>query len=194
MLPLFLAASLTLAQAGWEETARDNGCVFYKATTTEADGVQPVRATCDWPIKPKTLHRLLDKVEDHDLYFSGITKCNLIGHEGAVARTWQLHETPGMSAREVVLDMETTVIDGGWRFAWTKAADQSHNTGGGVEIELNTGMWEVTDNGQGGSKVVYELRYKPGGNVPGFMVRWFQGSGMQSLIGELRTYAKANPG
>jgi len=194
MLTLFLAASLTAAHAGWEETARDNGCVFYKSTTTEADGAQPVRATCDWPIQPKTLHRLLDKVEDHDLYFSGITKCNLIREDGAVARTWQLHETPGLSAREVVLDMETTDIEGGWRFTWTKAADQSHNTGGAVEIALNTGKWEVTDNGSGGSKVVYELRYKPGGSVPGFMVRWFQGSGMQSLIGELRTYAKAHPG
>ena len=193
MLPLILAGSLTVAHAGWEETARDNGCVFYKSTTTETGGAQPVRATCDWPVPPKTLHRLLDKVEDHDLYFSGITKCNLVSREGTVARTWQLHETPGLSPREVVLDMETMAIDGGWRFSWTKASDQSHNSGGGVEIALNTGKWEVTDNGSGGSKVVYELRYQPGGKVPGFMVRWFQGAGMQSLIGELRSFAEAQP-
>jgi hypothetical protein len=186
VIALLLATSI--ASAGWEETDRDNGCVFFKATATEASGAQPVRAECDWPVPPKTLHHMLGKIADHDLYFSNISKCEPVS--GHPTWTWQLHETAGISPREVVLEMGEEDIAGGKRFTWTKAGDQSTNSGAGVEIALNTGMWEITDNGSGGAKVVYELRYLPGGKVPGFMVRWFQGAGMQSFIGELRTYAE----
>ena len=81
-------------------------------------------------------------------------------------------------------------IPGGKRFTWTKAPDQGTNSGAGVEIALNTGKWEVTKNTDGGSRVIYELRYLPGGRVPGFLVRWFQGTGMKLFVGELRSHAE----
>ena len=40
--------------------------------------------------------------------------------------------------------------------------------------------------------MVYELRYDPGGSVPGFVVRWFQGSGVRTLVGELRSWAESH--
>lgn len=188
MLALLLAA--TVAHAGWVETDRSDGCVFYKAADVEADGVQPLRAECDWEVDPAVLKRLLAKVEDHDMYFSGVAKCNMLSQTGRKAQTWQLHETPGLSPREVVLDMETVDIEGGQRFVWEKAADQSHNSGAGVEILLNQGKWEITDGPGGGSHVVYEARYLAGGRVPGLVVRWSQGSGVQRLVLELKSYAE----
>jgi hypothetical protein len=188
MLALLMVA--TVAHAGWVETDRTDGCVFYKAAETEAGGVQPLRAECDWKVEPAVLQRLLGQVEDHDMYFSGVAKCNLLSESGRKAQTWQLHETPGLSPREVVLDMETVDIEGGQRFTWKKAADQSHNSGAGVEIPLNQGKWEITAGAGGGSHVVYELRYLAGGRVPGLVVRWFQGSGVQALVLELKSYAE----
>lgn len=186
MLSLLLLS--TTALAGWVELDRGNGCVFYKSDSLEGSGVQPVRAECDWPVEPGVLHRLLRKSADHDLYFASISKCEPVPDHPD--RVWQLHESPGIAPREVVLQVSEVDVPGGKRFSWEKANDQSMNSGRGVEVPVDSGFWEITDNGLGGSKVVYELRYLPGGHAPAFMVRWFLGTGMQTFIGELRRYAE----
>jgi hypothetical protein len=188
MLALILAAAV--AHAGWEETDRKGGCVFFKASAPEASGALPLRAECDWAVEPKTLQHLLGRAADHDLYFNGITKCEELARSGATTTVWQLHENPGITSREVVIDLTESDIVGGKRYAWDLAADQSHNSGQSVAIPLNKGMWEVTDKGDGTSHVVYELRYLAGGKVPGFMVRWFQGAGVQAVVLELKAYAE----
>ena len=186
MYALLFASNI--AFAGWEELDRDNGCVFFRASEPDAQGVLPVRAECDWPIEPRTLHHLLGRFADHDLYFSSIVKCEPVpGHPD---RVWQLHESSGIPQREVVLQMGKEDIPGGKRFTWTRAEDQSMNSGRGVEVPVDSGFWEVVDNGSGGSTIRYELRYLPGGYAPPFMVRWFLGSGMQVFVGQLRSYAE----
>ena len=102
---------------------------------------------------------------------------------------YQLHKASGISDREIFLVLAHEDIAGGKRFTWTKAPVQE-GMKGNVEIEVDTGKWEVTAAPGGGSKVVYELRYAAGGSVPSFMVRWFQGAGIQALLGELRAYAE----
>lgn len=188
MLALFLIS--TLAHAGWEETGRKGGCVFYKSETVEPSGAQPLRAECDWPVEPKSLQHLLSRAADHDLYFTTITKCEELARSGNTTTVWQLHENPGVTSREVVIDLTEEDIPGGKRFAWERAADQSHNSGQSVTVPLNTGKWEVTDKGDGTSHVVYELRYLAGGKLPAFLVRWFQGAGLQNVVLDMRAYAE----
>ena len=66
--------------------------------------------------------------------------------------------------------------------------------GSGRRGSVDSGFWEVVDNGSGGSTIRYELRYLPGGYAPPFMVRWFLGSGMQVFVGQLRSYAEKHAG
>ena len=56
--------------------------------------------------------------------------------------------------------------------------------------DQDDGGWTVIPDPRGGVRVEYDLLYDPGGSVPGFVVRWFQGSGFVQLVGEMRTAAK----
>ncbi|MFZ5477774.1 MAG: hypothetical protein ACOZNI_13445 [Myxococcota bacterium] len=178
-----------VALAGWTPNGSENGCTFFLG---DVEGkVQPVRAECDWPIAADELHRLIAATGDHDLYFSAVESCDVIGKSGDKEVATQVHVASGISDREVVLLFGKEPLPGGMRYTWTKSPDQTAAKRGLVPVAVDTGKWEITST-PGGSHVVYELRYDAGGSVPGFLVRWFQGSGLKTLIGELRTWAETH--
>jgi hypothetical protein len=102
----------------------------------------------------------------------------------------QVHVATGMSDRGATVHYTTEAIAGGTRYAWRLAASQKATDL--VPCKLDTGLWEVTANANGTAHVVYELRYDPGGSVPGFLVRWFQGPGTKTLVGELKRWVETH--
>lgn len=179
---------VTSALAGWTKNAEENGCTFYIG---ELRGkYAPVRAECEWPIPAEKLQQLVAKNGDHDLYFSSVAESTVVGPApGGGDLVYQRHQASGISDREIMVVMKAEPIDGGMRYSWTRAADQSRVTGEHVPCLVDDGKWEVSPSATG-SKVVYELYYDPGGSVPTFLVRWFQGSGTRTLVGELRKWAE----
>ncbi len=180
---------VAIASAGWTANGSENGCNFFLGSVEGK--VQPVRAECDWPIPADKLHTLVAKVAEHDRYFSAVSVCDVTGTQGAQTVAIQVHEASGISDREVVLLFGEESISGGKRYTWTMSPDQSAAQRGMVAVALDTGKWEISSTPTG-SHVVYELRYDAGGSVPGFLVRWFQGSGLRTLVGELRTWAETH--
>jgi len=177
---MLVGLMLSVAWAdGWTESTKSDGCTFYIGP--RQGEFSPVRAVCDWDIPAATLQGVVSKLDAHDDYFSSVARAEKLPD----GRYRQVHQASGISDREVILDMGATPIDGGMRYWWKKASDQSALTGSNVEAIVDTGKWEVSDNGRGGSAVVYELMYDPGGSVPGFLVRWFQTSGTQELVKQL---------
>ena len=168
----------------WTETAQSDGCTFY--TGPRSGNYSPVRVICEWDVPAETLHGLIAILDAHDQYFSSVS----VAERLPSGRYRQVHQASGISDREVILEMGSALIEGGVRYWWHKADDQSELTGNNVETVVDTGKWEITANG-GGSRVVYELLYDPGGSVPSFVVRWFQTSGTQLLLHELLLQAQA---
>lgn len=177
---VFVGAALA---GSWTESAQSDGCTFYVGPR---DGdYSPVRAVCAWDVPAETLHGLIAVFDQHNRYFSSVSQSERLPS----GRYRQVHQASGIADREVILEMGTSLIDGGVRYWWHKADDQSELTGDNVETVVDTGKWEITADGNG-SRVVYELLYDPGGSVPGFVVRWFQTSGTQLLLNELLTQAQ----
>jgi hypothetical protein len=185
MLALLIVSS---ALAGWTVDHQTADCTFSKGVP-EGD-VLPLRAECDWPIEPTKLQGLLTKIDDHNLYFSSVSVSRVVASQAGEHNVYQVHVATGISDREAMLIYGEEEIPGGRRFTWRVNPDQSGITGEKVRLEVDTGKWEITEGAGGGSHVVYELRYDAGGSVPGFVVRWFQGSGVRTLVGELRSYAE----
>ncbi|MFT4978347.1 MAG: hypothetical protein ACI8S6_004255 [Myxococcota bacterium] len=184
---MLLGLMVTSALAGeWTQSAEEHGCTFYLGV--RSGDYAPVRAVCQWDIPPEKLQAILAKSADHDRYFSSVAAAEQLPS----GQFRQIHQASGISNREVIVDMGSTPIDGGVRYWWKKADDQSALTGDNVEVRANAGKWEVTAAPGGGSSVVYELLYDPGGSVPGFLVRWFQTAGAQDLVRELRDYAASH--
>ena len=163
------------------------GC---ELTELEGDGdVVPVRAVCEWEIAPDRLHAMLAEFEAHDDYFAGLAESTVLETVGGVTRVRQVHTASGISDRAAVVDWTVTDLGGGVRYAWTKAADQSGIDGRGLEATECAGSWEVTPTTDG-ARVVYEMRYAPGGSVPFFLTRWFQGAGIRSVLADFRDSAE----
>lgn len=180
---------IPFALAAWTANGSENGCTFYLGSVES--GVQPVRAECDWPIPAAKLQAAVAMNSKHADYFATVAESTVLGPgPGGSELVRQVHVATGMSDRECIVQFDTVAITGGTRYSWKLSPDQSQVTGKRTAVALDTGKWEITDNGAGGAKVVYELRYDPGGSVPGFLVRWFQGSGVKSLVGELRTWVE----
>jgi hypothetical protein len=173
-----------MAFAGWTPNGTDGGCSYFLG---DVEGkVQPVRAECDWPVAADEVERALVDPGAHDGLFSSVKESTVLG-PGPNGKTlvYQVHVASGISDREVVLLFGQEALPGGVRYTWTRSPDQSRATGQLVPVAMDTGKWEVTSTATG-AHVVYELRYDAGGSVPGFVVRWFQGSGVRALVGELR--------
>ena len=184
-----LLSLTTVALAGWTPNGTDHGCTFYLGTANGS--VQPVRAECDWPLPPEKVHRFVAATADHDLYFSSVEACDVLGPApGGGQRVRQVHVATGMSAREATLVFTTEAIPNGTRYAWSLAPRQEPTSR--VPVATDSGMWEITRGTGGGTHVVYELFYDPGGSVPGFLVRWFQGPGVKTLVGELRRWIETH--
>jgi hypothetical protein len=185
-----LALLLSLpALAGWTPNGAENGCTFFLGA--EEAGVQPVRAECDWSVAPERVQRVVADTGLHDEVFSTIERSDNAGPApGGGTLFQQVHVATGMSDRGATVHYTEETIPGGTRYAWRLAAAQRPTDL--VPCSLDTGKWEITSNGKGGTRVVYELRYDPGGSVPGFLVRWFQGPGTKTLVGELKRWVETH--
>jgi hypothetical protein len=106
-----------------------------------------------------------------------------------VTRVRQVHTASGISDRAAVVEWTVTPVEGGARYAWSKSDDQSAIDGRGLEATECAGSWEVVER-EGGARVVYEMRYAPGGSVPFFLMRWFQGAGIRGVLAEFRDSAE----
>ncbi|MBT3219269.1 MAG: hypothetical protein HN348_09275 [Proteobacteria bacterium] len=190
VLPILVSVAIA-APPDYRQTKEVNDCTLYLGPAD--NGTVPMHAECVWPELPfEKVDRLLSKWEDHDLYFSSVTACDLVRQDGNRTMVVQTHQSSGISDRQINLWMEKTPLDGGgFRWRWTKANDPVTLLKGNVEAERDDGHWEIAPEGSG-VKVTYHLLYAPGGSVPGFLVRWFQTSGLTAITEDFRTYANAH--
>jgi hypothetical protein len=195
MLFIAMTTAALAAPPGYSVTETDvDGCELSLGPT-EADGVVPMRAECVWrDITLDTWNAKMAKWGDHDTYFSVIVESNVQRTVGDKALVYQKHRSKGISDRETNLWMQHTVVNGADRYAWTPAKEEPvHPADGNVAVARSDGYWEAKADPAGGIRVVHQLSYDPGGSVPGFLVRWFQTSGLEANVTELHASMKGSP-
>jgi len=192
LITLFATHALAGAPAvpaGYSEIKQAHDCTIY-AGPKDADGVAPVWVMCMWPeVDAGKLDGLLTNVDAHDTYFSAVGACDCEPAEG-VSLCHQRNVASGIDDREIDLLMSRTVSGETIYHGWRPAPTQRGAADGNVQAVKSEGKWGVTPNPAGGSWVTYELYYNPGGSVPSWVIRWFQGSGIADLVGEMRAVAK----
>jgi len=187
MTLLLLSAALA-APPGYKVTKTTNDCELMLGPA-EADGVVPMRAECHWPeIPPDAFHAAVGNFAIHGELWSTVPVCEVVRTEGGRTLTHQVHQSNGISDRELMLWLETVEVEGGYRHQWTRAVDEPLEPAkGNVAAARDDGYCEGVAHPDGGTQVNYQLSYDPGGKVPGFLVRWFQTSGLAGIMEDLRT-------
>ena len=190
MLVVIALTAALAAPDGYRSTKEGvSGCNLFLGPANEA-GILPMRAECHWPdVTVAKFDSFFANWGDHDLYFQSIDKSDVLSTQGAVTTTAQTHVTKGISNRFVVLDgTRSALADGGFKYSWTKSAHTMTVPADAVEVPFDNGYWEVHPASDGGVDVTHELVYDPGGSVPGFIVRWFQTSGLADVVTDLHTW------
>jgi len=188
-LLLMSALPALAAPSGFKVTKNTDHCELSLGPASPT-GVVPMRAECHWPdIAPDKVHALLGAWGDHDRYWSSVQSSDVKRTDGA--RTWvhQVHQSKGIADRECIVVMQSESIDGGTKYHWTLDQGQLQVGDGRVEVAQSDGFWEITAHPDGGTRAIHQLSYDPGGSVPGFLVRWFQTSGLTAVVTELEAYA-----
>ncbi|MBW1878258.1 MAG: hypothetical protein JRI25_05860 [Deltaproteobacteria bacterium] len=190
MITLLLSfAAFATPPADYSQVKERGGCTYYNGPTEE-DGTRPMRAECHWPdLTFERIDGLLSKWEDHDLYHSSVVAADIVGQDGDAVLVHQEHHTAGISNRELTLRLTKEVLPNGARYPWTMIAEQPEPAKGNVVPVRDDGYWEVTAAADGGVDVVYDLKYSPGGRVPGFIVKWFQTSGLVAVVEDFYEHA-----
>ncbi|MCO4744693.1 MAG: hypothetical protein KC912_07890 [Proteobacteria bacterium] len=185
----FLLATALAAPSGFTVTKTDvSGCELSKGPADDQGDV-PMYAECVWPdVTVDKFHSVFQDWTKHDDIFSSVS-ASKVQRDGDKKLVFQTHVARGISNRDILLWGELTQKGEGWRYAWTKASDEPLTAASGhVVCERSDGWWEVQPRAEGGVNVTYELRYDPGGSVPGFLVRSFQTSGFAAVVTELHEY------
>jgi hypothetical protein len=136
--------------------------------------------------------RLFSDFARYDQLIDAIVTSRVVRVEGARTLVHQVQHTRGISTREVLLWMQRTPVDAGWRFTWTTASQEPLDLPRGhVRAPRNDGAWEARPHPEGGLEVVHDIAYDPGGSVPGWVVRAAQTGGLAGVMGDVR--AKLTP-
>jgi hypothetical protein len=187
MVP-WLAIAAVAAPAGYVQTdTTSDGCAVYTGPKNAHDAT-PLLAECVWPEVTLAAVERFARFDQHDEIFSAIAASDVLRTEAGVSYVHQVHVAKGISERECVLKMTRTDEGGGVKFAWTLDPTATTVAEGRVPVTADDGYWWFVPNPGGGVKVTYTLAYAPGGSVPGFLVRWFQGSGFEAALPELRSW------
>ena len=86
-----------------------------------------------------------------------------------------------VSARDVVLDVRQQA-DG---CAWSEVADRVPRQAGAVRMPLLRGSWTAEPIDASRSRVTYEVAVRPGGSIPGWMVRRGAVSALADVVGRV---------
>ena len=184
ILLLVVLGLLTVGSASAEErkvVAQRADCSITKGDRDDRC-TDLIVATCHWNADLARVQTVIRDAPSH-VFFSSV----VVSRALADGRIVQVHRASGISDREVTLDFsETAVGEGGVRVGWTKSEKQEPVGEGRVEVVINEGYWEVHAAGAGKVKVIYSLRYDPGGRVPSWVVRAFQKNGIADIVEEMR--------
>ncbi len=181
IVSLALLVPIVVQAGGRKEVAQRADCVITVGDR-DSRGTDLIIGTCQWPVAASKVIPIVKAAETHTFLSSVAVSRRL-----SDGRIFQVHKASGISDREVALDFTNeTLPGGGFKVSWTASSRQEPVDEDRVAVAVDDGYWEVHDNGDGTSKVIYGLRYDPGGKVPDWLVRTFQKGGIADLLEEMR--------
>ena len=171
--------------------AIDEGLVHPAAPKrASAYHLRPGRLACLTDLNSEALYSVVrDPLQQAKVFSSLGDRTRILSDEGDHLRVQQFHENRLIADREVIVEWRVSGATELRTVAWRRAEDQTGTTGKNVLPDMHEGRWEISPEG-GGAKVVYYVKYLPGGHIPDRMVRTFVGKGVRKVVSELFDYLR----
>lgn len=182
-LALLFAALPALA----EVEATSEGCTVERGGE-DARGVGIYVSRCRWPIPVAFVERAFS---DEDLMQESNENLGE-GHDLGDGRSVNVHTHFGVADRQSTLEGAREPLPGGGaRHRYWASPRQAPLVPGRVQVLVDEGVWEIAPDGTGATRLLYEMRYDPGGNLRPWLIKRFQAAGIARSLDALRRTAEA---
>jgi hypothetical protein len=168
-------ASLTVdANTPWTDAGTKNGvAVAFRDDPTLA--AREVRATADLPFPAHLIFAVVCDLTHYRSIVPGVQEVRLLNGQVPTEYEIYLRYSPRfvvVAARDVALRVQSRADEGGsFGCQWSELTDRLPPRNGTVRMPLLRGMWAIEARDPARSRVVYQVAAKPGGSLPGWLVR-----------------------
>jgi hypothetical protein len=187
LISVMVAAGLPAASvASAEGEASVPGCTVRLVNVDERN-VPTFRGECVWSIAPAWVSTALTEPERLDRISSLLKSSQRL----ADGRIVNVQKTPWpFEDRQSTIAVSDEPLPGGGVLRRYRLADaQAPLAEGAVQASVDEGSWEVARH-PSGTRVVLELRYEPGGNLPARIVHSMSPKYIAQGLDELRVNAE----
>jgi len=187
LISAMLAVGLPAAAvASAEEEASAPGCTV-RLVNVDARHVATFRGECVWSVAPAWVSTALTEPERLERPSSLLKSRQRL----ADGRIVHVQKTPWpFEDRQSTLAVRDELLPGGGvRRHYQLARAQAPLAEGAVQVTIDEGSWEVAPD-PNGTRVVLEMRYEPGGNLPTRIVQSMSPKYIAQGLDELRVNAE----
>ncbi|PYR33372.1 MAG: hypothetical protein DMF89_01665 [Acidobacteria bacterium] len=180
-LAVAFAASGTMlsAQAPDEEVGWTGAGVKHGVTLSYRDNgdlqAREVRAIAELPVPAESMFAAVCDFPHYAEFVPGIVEASELDRSGPNDFIVYLRYAPQflvIAARDVVIHVTAEERTGALRCAWSQVTDRVPARPRTVRMPLFVGAWTVQTLDETRSRVIYRVTLKPGGSLPGWLVRW----------------------
>ena len=174
---LLLAAVRPLIAVGdtaWTEAGTKNG-IALAFRDDPALQVREVRATADLPFPAKQIFSVVCDFSQYRALVPGVQEVRLLGGQMPADYEVYLRYSPRfvvVAARDVAIRVQRRDDEtGSLGCEWSELTDRIPLRSGTVRMPLLRGSWAIEARDTRKSRIVYQVAAKPGGSLPGWLVR-----------------------
>jgi hypothetical protein len=183
LLVLFIPVAIVTSQTdqGWTAAGIRNGVTLAFRDDPQLDARQ-VRAVAELPHSPDSIIPVVcdfTQMLDPDTRETRVLSGDIGGRYEIYLRYASRYLV--VSARDVALDVRREAKG----CAWSEVAGRVPPQSGAVRMPLLRGSWTVERIDPSRSRVTYEIAVRPGGSIPGWMVRRGAVSALPGIIGRV---------
>ena len=181
-----LAGAVALASAARANEATAPGCTV-KLVRVDAQNVPTFRGECVWSVAPAWVAAVLTDPARLDASSSMLEKSERLP-DGRIVNV-QKTGWPFEDRQSTVVVEDEPLPGGGVLRRYKLASEQAPLAKGAVQVAVDEGSWEVAAHPQG-VRVVLEMLYAPGGNLPVSLVQSMSPKYIARGLDELRISAE----
>lgn len=185
MLAAGSALTLLLATSAAAD-ATAPGCVV-KLVSVDARSVPTFRGECVWSVAPESVAAVLTDPQRLDESSSMLEASDRLA-DGRIVNV-QKTGWPFEDRQSTIEVRDEPLPGGGVRRQYRLASEQAPLVAGAVQVGVDEGTWEVTPH-ESGTRVVLEMTYEPGGNLPTRFVQSMSPRYIAKGLDELRISAE----
>jgi hypothetical protein len=183
-ISMMAGVALSAASGASAEEASVPGC-RVKLVNVDAKNVPTFRGECVWSVAPTWVSSVLTDPLNQS---SSMLKSSERLADGRIVNV-QKTGWPFEDRQSTIVVSDDPLPGGGVLRRYRLAEAQAPLAEGTVQVGVDEGSWEVAQH-PNGTRVVLEMRYEPGGNLPSSLVHSMSPKYIARGLDELRVHAE----